>query len=406
METTVKRTLETPLDATVRGNIVAARKNQETGTEFYNLSAYYKELLGFPYAFSTPSPQHVVIDENHYRTTTLSPLDSATVEHLTLTASEKTPVIIEGVAITGQYVAGSTGAVHSLVDLGSVDENYLIGTGRSIFYAPVKTKVFYLVGNLAANYSHLGGVAMINTLVTMYRDSHPGYKNAIEKGELEDFIKFAEAQPKGARALALNAPKSDEPPADFTLVPSLDGAVVEKPAVVYSNELLCRSLYLSPERHRALGGTGKLPVFLAADVRPRVEALLKAAGRSLTYDFAWRKGVPTSPLYTAEQYTMIRSWIRAEGDRKKPSDEWVERAREVFPATKPTTMYALSRPLRTIAENQGEDIVVDAIKKHKAEMVKIVRFNTKRVEPIKLPSLLYTKETADALMKELTGEGV
>lgn len=133
---------------------------------------------------------------------------------------------------------------------------------------------------------------------------------------------------------------------------------------------------------------------------------MKAAGRSLTYDFAWRKGVLTSPLYTAEQYTMIRSWIRAEGDKKKPSDEWVERAREVFPTTKPTTMYALSRPLRTIAENQGEDIVVDAIKKHKAEMVKIVRFNSKGVEPIKLPSLLYTKETADALMNELTGKGI
>ena len=62
--------------------------------------------------------------------------------------------------------------------------------------------------------------------------------------------------------------------------------------------------------------------------------------------------------------------------------------------------------MRTIAVNQGEDIVVDAIKKHKAEMVKIVRFNSKGVEPIKLPSLLYTKETADALMNELTGKGI
>ena len=401
------RTTSTPLDAGVRSRIISTREAKENGTSFVGLPVYYKELLGLPHTVANPTHTYATIDAHHYATTSQRPMDPSLVAHLTRNASQERPVIIEGAPITAQVVTGATGAMKHFIDLDSVDESYLFGTGRSVFYAPVKPKVFHSVGYLASHYEKLGGESMVGSFVSLYREAHPGFKNVIEKGELEDFFKFVESQPMGFRSIMLEAPKSDEPPADFSVVPSLEGTVVDEPVVVYSNELLCRSLYLSPERARQLGYPSGKPVpFLAADVRPRVAALLKAAGRSLSYDFTWRKGVENSPLYTAEQYTMIRSWIRAEGDKVEPSADWVKRAREVFPAKKPTTMYGLSRPLITMAGNGDEERVVDALRKHKAEMVKIVRFNSKRVEPLKLPSLMYTKKTADAIFKELTGKGL
>ena len=382
---------------------------QENGTTLYYTSHYYTEVLGFRFPRREISAELKNLGSNEYKAKDANPVAPEAVERITANASVDAPVTLYGLPVTAliERGQGTTDGHHRLTDLGYLDLTHLCRFGRFVFTEPVKTRRFYTATRVMVLRPDVEmNTVKMERLIKLWRKQHPGMVNLIEDVELEDFVAQVKQWLASSRVTEVPKPLSllRSP---VSTVESLRGTLEENPVILFAGHPTHKGLALNPELYHMAGGTGNTPVYRTGYVKERVDALLESIGRTRTYEFVWRKTLDIAPLYTNEQYSFVREWIREEGNLKEASDGWKDEARNVFPAEQPIILHALSREVIYAVKNSGEDKILPILRKHKSGIVKVTRWSPRTgvIAPLVAADLLYTKEQADAIAEGIAEIG-
>lgn len=391
---TPKLNFDTLLDKDFSKRLTAAQK--ENGG-YITLNTYYRDVLGINVRAAQPSDQYKEIAENHYSSFTARiPMSPETVSKLTQNATEKNPIIIDGVCVVG-HIEMKTGSPRRLVDTRNVSESYRLGSGRNIFTAPVKPVVFLSAGKLNARRPDLGSVQLLSTrLIPEFRESNPGYSGAIEESEFDAFVEFV---------LGQQAPTPTSK-GSLVVTPSLKGCLADDAMMVVG----AWATYYALRRRRAEGEPReKTPQkqFSTTFVGERVEELLKAAGRTFSFTMTWKRDGEgeVRSLFSLEQSLFIREWMSETGGAVE--GRWVREAQRKFPVSvsgrsrvKQVCFWAVGSYAGRVARVAGEEAMLGVLRRHPAVAGKPHRSVTRFDEPLKLSDLLYRREDAEAIFAE------
>lgn len=378
------------------------KEAKETADGLRGTSHFYRKVLGVN-ASPVETDKYREIGERHYAVGTLEVLSVKSLAKLTRDASAEKPVVIDGVPVELVARVGKGDGVRRLVNLDRVDVSYPYGYGRFVYTEPVRDVTYISLPRLVALYpdvflsAHKGYVVL-----DKWRKEHPGYGAYVAEDEVDALCEFASehlATPEYVAPTSFNQNLSMIPTVD-----SLKGCVADKGVILYGSEVVAYGLYLSAEAWKARGGKGaRQPIHCGTSMK-QVAQLLEIINREPKYRMVWCNSKEKTYLYTHEEREFLRDWLQEEAGLGAPSEVWVKRAKEKFTNTESEVLYAISRPVITIAKQKGEDAVLNVLRKHKVTGVRVKRMTkTQGIAPARMSDLLYTADVAEKILTETTG---
>lgn len=381
---------------------VKVKEAKETADGLRGTSHFYRKVLGVN-ASPVATDKYREVGERHYAVGALEVLSVKSLAKLTRDASVEKPVVIDGVPVELVARVGKGDGVRRLVNLDRVDVSYPYGYGRFVYTEPVRDATYISLPRLVTLHpdvflsAHKG-----YAVLAKWREEHPGYGAYVAEDEVEALCEFATehlATPEYVAPKSFNQNLSMIPTVD-----SLKGCVADKGVILYGSEVVAYGLYLSAEAWKARGGKGaRQPIHCGTSMK-QVAQLLEIINREPKYRMVWCNSKEKTYLYTHEEREFLRDWLQEEAGLGAPSEVWVKRAKEKFTNTESEVLYAISRPVITIAKQKGEDAVLNVLRKHKATGVRVKRMTkTQGIAPARMSDLLYTADVAEKILTETTG---
>lgn len=378
------------------------KEAKETADGLRGTSHFYRKVLGVN-ASPVATDKYREVGERHYAVGALEVLSVKSLAKLTRDASVEKPVVIDGVPVELVARVGKGDGVRRLVNLDRVDVSYPYGYGRFVYTEPVRDVTYVSLPRLVALHpdvflsAHKG-----YAVLAKWREEHPGYGAYVAEDEVEALCEFATEYLATTEYVA---PKSFNQ--NLSMIPTVDslkGCVADKGVILYGSEVVAYGLYLSAEAWKARGGKGaRQPIHCGTSMKQAAQ-LLEIINREPKYRMVWCNSKEKTYLYTHEEREFLRDWLQEEAGLGAPSEVWVKRAKEKFTNTESEVLYAISRPVITIAKQKGEDAVLNVLRKHKATGVRVKRMTkTQGIAPARMSDLLYTADVAEKILTETTG---
>lgn len=381
---------------------VKVKEAKETADGLRGTSHFYRKVLGVN-ASPVETDKYREVGERHYAVGALEVLSVKSLAKLTRDASVEKPVVIDGVPVELVARVGKGDGVRRLVNLDRVDVLHPYGYGRFVYTEPVRDVTYVSLPRLVTLHpdvflsAHKG-----YAVLAKWRKEHPGYGAYVAEDEVDALCEFATEHLATPEYVA---PKSfDQNLSMIPTVDSLKGCVADKGVVLYGSEVVAYGLYLSAEAWKARGGKGaRQPIHCGTSMK-QVAQLLEIINCEPKYRMVWCNSEEKTYLYTDEEREFLRDWLQEEAGLGAPSDVWVKRAKEKFTNTESEVLCAISRPVITTAKQEGEDAVLNVLRKHKATGVRVKRMTkTQGVAPARMSDLLYTADVAEKILAETTG---
>ena len=378
------------------------KEAKETADGLRGTSHFYRKVLGVN-ASPVETDKYREVGERHYAVGALEVLSVKSLAKLTRDASAEKPVVIDGVPVELVARVGKGDGVRRLVNLDRVDVSYPYGYGRFVYTEPVRDVTYISLPRLVTLHpdvflsAHKGYVAL-----DKWRTEHPGYGAYVAEDEVDALCEFASEHLATTEHVA---PKSFNQ--NLSVIPTVDslkGCVADKGVILYGSEVVAYSLYLSAEAWKARGGKGARQPIHSGTSMKQVAQLLETINCEPKYRMVWCNSEEKTYLYTHEEREFLRDWLQGEAGLGAPSDVWVKRAKDVFKNTESEVLYAISRPVITTAKQEGEDAVLNVLRKYKATGVRVKRMTkTQGIAPARMSDLLYTADVAEKILAETTG---
>lgn len=380
------------------------KEAKETADGLRGTSHFYRKVLGVN-ASPVETDKYREIGERHYAVGALEVLSVKALAKLTRVASVEKPVVIDGVPVELVARVGKGDGVRRLVNLDRVDVSYPYGYGRFVYTEPVRDVTYISLPRLVTLHPDVflsahKGYAVLDK----WREEHPGYGAYVAEDEVDALCEFASEH---LATVEYVVPKSFNQ--NLSMIPTVDslkGCVADKGVVLYGSEVVAYGLYLSAEAWKARGGEGaRQPIHCGTSMKQAAQ-LFEVMNCEPKYRMVWCNSEEKTYLYTDEEREFLRDWLQEEAGLGAPSDKWVKEAkcRGVFQNEQSEALYAISRPVITTAKQEGEDAVLNVLRKHKATGVRVKRMTkTQGVAPARMSDLLYTADVAEKILAETTG---
>lgn len=381
------------------------KEAKETADGLRGTSHFYRKVLGVN-ASPVETDKYREVGERHYAVGALEVLSVKSLAKLTRDASVEKPVVIDGVPVELVARVGKGDGVRRLVNLDRVDVSHPYGYGRFVYTEPVRDVTYISLPRLVTLHPDVflsahKGYAVLDK----WREEHPGYGAYVAEDEVGALCEFATEHLATTEYVA---PKSfDQNLSMIPTVASLKGCVADKGVVLYGSEVVAYGLYLSAEAWKARGGKGARQPIHSGTSMKQVAQLLETINCEPKYRMVWCNSEEKTYLYTDGEREFLRDWLQEEAGLGAPSEVWVKRAKEKFTNTESEVLYAISRPVITIAKQKGEDAVLNVLRKHKATGVRVKRMTkTQGIAPARMSDLLYTADVAEKILAETTGRNL
>lgn len=375
---------------------------KETADGLRGTSHFYRKVLGVN-ASPVETDKYREVGARHYAVGALEVLSVKSLAKLTRDASAEKPVVIDGVPVELVARVGKNDGARRLVNLDRVDVSHPYGYGRFVYTEPVRDVTYISLPRLVTLHPDVfPSVHKGYVVLDKWRKEHPGYGAYVAEDEVGALCEFASehlATPEYVAPKSFNQNLSAIPTVD-----SLKGCVADKGVILYGSEVVAYGLYLSAEAWKARGGKGaRQPIHCGTSMK-QVAQLLETINREPKYRMVWCNSEEKTYLYTDEEREFLRDWLQEEAGLGAPSDIWVKRAKEKFENAESEVLYAISRPVITTAKQEGEDAVLNVLRKHKATGVRVKRMTkTQGIAPARMSDLLYTADVAEKILAETTG---
>lgn len=366
---------------------------------------FYRNVLGNS-IHPKVTDEYRTVGERHYTIGSRDVLSLKSLAKLTRDASVEKPVVIDGAPIELVARVGAGDNMRQLVNMNRIDVDYPHAYGRFVYTEPVRDVVHFSTPRLVALYPDVfPTVHKASVALAKWRVEHPGYSMYVAEDEVEALLEFAAGLNTAPKHVA---PKSfDQNLSIIPTVDSLKGCVADKGVILYSSEVVAYGLYLNAEVWKARGGKGARKSINCGTSMKQAAEMFELIGREPKYRMVWCNTDEKTYLYTDEERTFLRDWLQVEGGLGVPSEVWAERAKDVFTNAESEILYGLSRPAISAAKKDGEDVVVDVLRKFKANHVRVKRMTaTQGIEPIRVSDLLYTADIAEKVLQEITGRSL